>query len=161
MTDGAVAGPQDSEAKLESSNPGTNSQAIHASLHAVARFPVTLHFRVVVSRTTNPMRSNSGNLRHASMPRCAPNSRPVTGLFASPRPLSTARWSLPSLPLSFRVANASALVEAAVKLSKEEKLPAHYETPTVMITRDNFDQFYKKEEEGYAINVAAIRQLMP
>ena len=53
------------------------------------------------------------------------------------------------------------LVEAAVKLSKEEKLPAHYETPTVMITRDNFDQFYKKEEEGYAINVAAIRQLMP
>ena len=53
------------------------------------------------------------------------------------------------------------LVEAAVKLSKGEKLPAHYQTPTVMITRENFDRVYKKEGYGYAIDVAAIRQLMP
>lgn len=53
------------------------------------------------------------------------------------------------------------LVEAAVKLSKGEKLPAHYETPTLMITRENFDQYYKRRGEEFALDIPAIRRLMP
>ena len=56
------------------------------------------------------------------------------------------------------------LIEAAVKLSQGEKLPAHYETPTVMITRENFDRFYQRQGEGegesYTMNFVAIRELM-
>ena len=55
----------------------------------------------------------------------------------------------------------ASLVEAAVKLSKGEKLPAHYETPTLMITRENFDRFYQREGENFVMNFATIRELMP
>ena len=53
------------------------------------------------------------------------------------------------------------LVEAAIKLSKGEKLPAHYETPTLMITRENFDRYYQREGENFVMNFATIRKLMP
>jgi ABC-type sugar transport system substrate-binding protein len=57
------------------------------------------------------------------------------------------------------------LVEAAVKLSQGERMPVHFETPTVMITRENFDRFYQRQGEGagesYAMNFDAIRELMP
>lgn len=52
------------------------------------------------------------------------------------------------------------LVDAAVALSKGEKLPDHYETPTVTITKDNFDQFYSKDGDKYKMNFDAIRGLM-
>ncbi len=53
------------------------------------------------------------------------------------------------------------LVEAAVALGKGEALPAHYETPTTMITLENFNTFYRQEGQGYAMNFDAIRRLLP
>jgi len=52
------------------------------------------------------------------------------------------------------------LIEASVKLSKGEELPSHYETPTLMITRENFDRFYRQEGEEFVIRFAAVRELM-
>jgi ABC-type sugar transport system substrate-binding protein len=53
------------------------------------------------------------------------------------------------------------LVEAAVALGKGEALPPHYETPTLMLTLDNFSTFYRQEGNGYAMNFDAIRRLLP
>ncbi|MBI2506131.1 MAG: substrate-binding domain-containing protein [Candidatus Latescibacteria bacterium] len=53
------------------------------------------------------------------------------------------------------------LVEAAVALGKGETLPPHYETPTTMITLDNFNTFYRQEGQGYVMNFDAIRRLLP
>jgi len=53
------------------------------------------------------------------------------------------------------------LVDAAVKLAKGEVLPAHYETPTVVVTRDNIDRFYDRSTEPpFALKVDAVRALM-
>ncbi|MFH1571995.1 MAG: substrate-binding domain-containing protein [Gemmatimonadota bacterium] len=52
------------------------------------------------------------------------------------------------------------LVEVAVRLSRGEKLPDHYETPTLMITRESFGRFYRTEGEGYTMDLGAVRALM-
>ena len=53
------------------------------------------------------------------------------------------------------------LVDAAMKLAKGEVLPAHYETPTVVVTRDNIDRFYDRSTEPpFALKVDAVRALM-
>lgn len=52
------------------------------------------------------------------------------------------------------------LIDAAVAVSKGEKLPAHYETPTTVVTNDNFNQFYSKDGEKYKMSFDAIRELM-
>lgn len=52
------------------------------------------------------------------------------------------------------------IVDAAVKVANGEKLPAHYETPTVVIDESNFDTFYNKSGDGYAMDFDAIRTLM-
>ena len=53
------------------------------------------------------------------------------------------------------------LIDAALKLHAGEKLPAHYETPTLMITRANVDQYYDRKQEPFTMNLAAVRELMP
>ena len=55
----------------------------------------------------------------------------------------------------------TSLVDAAVKVASGQTLPAHYETPTLMITLDNFEQFYRPEGDDYALRLDAVRALMP
>ncbi len=52
------------------------------------------------------------------------------------------------------------IVDAAVAISKGETLPAHYETPTMVIDTTNFDTFYTKDGDKYKMNYDAIRGLM-
>jgi ABC-type sugar transport system substrate-binding protein len=52
------------------------------------------------------------------------------------------------------------LIDAAVAVSKGEQLPAHYETPTVVIDKGNFDSYYAKSGDKYAMKYNAIRALM-
>lgn len=52
------------------------------------------------------------------------------------------------------------LVDAAVKLHAGEVLPDHYETPTIMITRSNVDQFYDKSVQPFAMKLEAVRGLL-
>ena len=52
------------------------------------------------------------------------------------------------------------LIDAALALSKNEILPPHYETPTIMITQDNFKTFYRQDGDSYSMNFDAIRALM-
>lgn len=52
------------------------------------------------------------------------------------------------------------LVDAALAVSNGETLPAHYETPTVAMTRDIFDQYYTKDGDKYKLNFDAVRALM-
>lgn len=52
------------------------------------------------------------------------------------------------------------LIDAAVKVNAGEKLPAHYETPTIVITQDNFETFYSEVDGGYQMNFDAIRGLL-
>lgn len=54
----------------------------------------------------------------------------------------------------------ASIVDAAVSLAAGDTLPAHYETPTIMITRANFPQFYGGPGEGYPMKVEAVRRLM-
>lgn len=54
----------------------------------------------------------------------------------------------------------ASLIDAAVKVYNGEKMPAHYETPTIMITKENFDRFYEKVGDTYVMNFEAIRELM-
>ena len=54
----------------------------------------------------------------------------------------------------------ASLVDAAVALEKGEKLPPHYETPTIMLTPKNFPTYYEKRGEAYAMKFDAIRKLM-
>jgi ABC-type sugar transport system substrate-binding protein len=55
-----------------------------------------------------------------------------------------------------------ALIDAAIKLANGEQLPAHYETPTIVVTRDNIDRFYDRSTEPpFAMKVEAVRALMP
>ena len=56
----------------------------------------------------------------------------------------------------------SALIDAAVQLSRGEQLPDHYETPTIVVTRDNLSRFYDTSTEPpFALKVDAVRALMP
>jgi ribose transport system substrate-binding protein len=50
-----------------------------------------------------------------------------------------------------------ALIDAAVAISKGQVLPPHYETPTVVIDKGNFDTFYAKSGDKYAMKYDAIR----
>ena len=52
------------------------------------------------------------------------------------------------------------LVDAAVKLHAGQALPDHYETPTVMITRANVNQFYDQEVQPFAMRLDAVRGLL-
>ena len=55
-----------------------------------------------------------------------------------------------------------ALIDAAVKLAKGEALPPHYETPTIVVTRDNIDDFYDRgTEPPFALKMDAVRAMMP
>lgn len=53
------------------------------------------------------------------------------------------------------------LVDAAIKLHEGQKLPDHYETPTIMITRENVDQFYDRSAQPFAMKLDAVRNLLP
>jgi ribose transport system substrate-binding protein len=52
------------------------------------------------------------------------------------------------------------LVDAAVAIAKGEKVPARYETPTTVIDAGNFNTFYTKSGDKYAMKYDAIRALM-
>lgn len=52
------------------------------------------------------------------------------------------------------------LVDAAVMAAKGEELPENYESGTVVITQDNFSDFYTEEGDGYVTNFDAIRALL-
>lgn len=52
------------------------------------------------------------------------------------------------------------LIDAAMALARGEALPSHYETPTTVITLDNFATFYRQEGSGFAMNLDAVRRLM-
>jgi ABC-type sugar transport system substrate-binding protein len=52
------------------------------------------------------------------------------------------------------------VVDAAMKAYKNEALPANYESGTVVITQENFSQFYTKQGNDYITNFEAIRSLM-
>jgi ABC-type sugar transport system substrate-binding protein len=51
------------------------------------------------------------------------------------------------------------VIDAAYKAYNKETLPANYESGTVVITRENFSQFYTKEGNDYKTNFEAIRAL--
>lgn len=54
----------------------------------------------------------------------------------------------------------ASLIDAAIAVKNGEKLPQHFETPTLMITADNFPQFYSRNaDSGYTTNFAAIDAL--
>ena len=52
------------------------------------------------------------------------------------------------------------LVDASIKLFANEKLPDHYETPTIMITRKNVDRFYDTKTDPFIMNLDAVRVLL-
>lgn len=52
------------------------------------------------------------------------------------------------------------LIDASLKAAKGEELPANYESGTVVITADNFADFYTKDGDSYITNFDAIRSLM-
>ena len=55
-----------------------------------------------------------------------------------------------------------ALIDAAVQIARGEQLPDHYETPTIVVTRDNLSRFYDMSTEPpFALKVDAVRVLMP
>jgi ABC-type sugar transport system substrate-binding protein len=51
------------------------------------------------------------------------------------------------------------VIDAAYKAYNKETLPANYESGTVVITQENFSQFYTKEGSDYRTNFEAIRAL--
>ncbi|MCL1855171.1 MAG: substrate-binding domain-containing protein [Clostridia bacterium] len=54
----------------------------------------------------------------------------------------------------------NSLIDAAVKVADGETIPLHYESGTIVITPDNFDEFYTKEGDQYLTNFEAIRNLL-
>lgn len=52
------------------------------------------------------------------------------------------------------------LMDAAYKAATGEELPENYESGTVVITRDNFADFYTQDGDNYVTNFEAIRALM-
>lgn len=55
----------------------------------------------------------------------------------------------------------TSLVDAAVKVASGQTLPTHCETPTLVITLDNFEQFYRPVGDDYDLRLDAVRALMP
>ena len=56
----------------------------------------------------------------------------------------------------------STLVDAAIKLANGERLPPHYETPTIVLTRENLKRFYDSSTAPpFALKTDAVRALMP
>ncbi len=53
------------------------------------------------------------------------------------------------------------LVDAAIQLHAGKQLPHHYETPTIMITKENVDQFYDRSAQPFAMKIDAVRNLLP
>ena len=54
-----------------------------------------------------------------------------------------------------------ALIDAAIKLANGETLPDHYETPTIVVTRENLGQFYEVgPEPPFAMKMDAVRAMM-
>lgn len=53
-----------------------------------------------------------------------------------------------------------ALIDAAVKAANGEELPDNYETGTVVITQDNFADFYTQDGDSYITNFDAVRALV-
>jgi ribose transport system substrate-binding protein len=54
----------------------------------------------------------------------------------------------------------ASLIDAAIKVNEGIDLPDHYETPTIMVTEDNYYNFYDKVGDNYIMNFEAIRELM-
>jgi ABC-type sugar transport system substrate-binding protein len=52
------------------------------------------------------------------------------------------------------------LVDVGVKLVNGEEVGEYYETPTVAITQENFDKFYNETDDGYEVDLGAVRDLM-
>jgi ABC-type sugar transport system substrate-binding protein len=52
------------------------------------------------------------------------------------------------------------VVDAAMKAYNGESLPANYESGTIVITQENFSQFYTKQGNDYITNFEAIRALL-
>ncbi len=52
------------------------------------------------------------------------------------------------------------IVDAAVAVAGGETLPTHYETPTVMITPDNFAHYYRPIGDDYEVQISAVRALV-
>lgn len=52
------------------------------------------------------------------------------------------------------------IIDAAYKVANGEELPANYESGTVVITTENFSDFYTKDGENYLTNFEAIRGLL-
>lgn len=51
------------------------------------------------------------------------------------------------------------LIDASYKAASGEEMPENYVSGTVVITRDNFDQFYTQDGDAYITNFEAIRAL--
>ncbi len=55
----------------------------------------------------------------------------------------------------------ASLIDASIMANEGEDLPDHYETPTLMITEDNFFDYYNEIEEGvYEIDFEALDEIM-
>ena len=52
------------------------------------------------------------------------------------------------------------LVSASVALANGEKLPEHYETPTIAMTEELFPKYYNKNGAEYELNFDAVRELL-
>jgi ribose transport system substrate-binding protein len=52
------------------------------------------------------------------------------------------------------------LIDAALAVTNGKKLPKLYETPTIIIDKSNFYDFYKKEGDNYVPKLDAIKGLM-
>ena len=52
------------------------------------------------------------------------------------------------------------LVDASIKLSEEKSLPEHFETPTVMVTRENVNRFYDVSTDPFNMKLDAVRALL-
>jgi ribose transport system substrate-binding protein len=52
------------------------------------------------------------------------------------------------------------LIDAALMAYNGEELPENYESGTVVVTQENFPEFYTQEGDAYATNFEAIRALM-
>jgi ABC-type sugar transport system substrate-binding protein len=52
------------------------------------------------------------------------------------------------------------IIDASYKLYNKENIPAHYESGTAMITREDFTRFYTKNGNDYDLNFDAVRKLL-
>lgn len=51
------------------------------------------------------------------------------------------------------------LVDVCLKAANGESIPEHYVTPTVVITQENFNEFYNETDDGYEMDFEAIRKI--